>query len=121
MATDTRANRLAAPDYIYIRLVIASMFVRNHICEPKSAVTQRFGCVKAIKKTLQRLIRLLYVDFAPRAPSSSACIFSINLRAGRQEQENIRGGTQEQQNAWVLLDRDPTTNPKDAILDRILP
>ena len=94
MATDTRANQLAAPDYLYIRLFIVSMFVRNHICEPKSVGTQRFGCVKAIKKTLQRLIRLLYVDFAPRAPSSNACIFSINLRAGRQEWENIRGGTQ---------------------------
>ena len=86
MATDTRANRLTAPDYIYIRLFIVSMFVRNHICEPKSVGTQRFGCVKAIKKkTLQRLIRLLYVDFAPRPASSNACIFSINLRAGRQE------------------------------------
>ena len=94
MATDTRANRLTAPDYIYIRLFIVSMFVRNHICEPKSVGTQRFGCVKAIKKTLQRLIRLLYVDFAPRPASSNACIFSINLRADRQEQENIRGGTQ---------------------------
>jgi hypothetical protein len=95
MATDTRANRLAAADYIYIRLVIASMFVRNHICEPKSVVTQRFGCVKAIKKTLQRLIRLLYVDFAPRAWIwTNAYILSINLRAGRQEWENIRGGTQ---------------------------
>ena len=50
MATDTRANRLTAPDYLYIRLAIASMFVRNHICEPKSVVTRRFGCVKAIKK-----------------------------------------------------------------------
>ena len=49
------------------------------------------------EKTLQRLIRLPHVDFAPRPASSSACIFSINLRAGRQEQENIRGGTQEQQ------------------------
>jgi hypothetical protein len=38
MATDTRANRLAAPDYIYIRLVIASMFVRNHICEQKASL-----------------------------------------------------------------------------------
>ena len=97
MATDTRANQLAAPDYLYIRLFIVSMFVRNHICEPKSVGigTQRFGCVKAIKKkTLQRLIRLLYVDFAPRPASSNACIFSINLRADRQEQENIRGGTQ---------------------------
>ena len=28
MATDTRANGLAAPDYLYTRLVIASMFVR---------------------------------------------------------------------------------------------
>jgi hypothetical protein len=27
MATDTRANRLTAPDYIYIRLFIVSMFV----------------------------------------------------------------------------------------------
>jgi hypothetical protein len=107
MATDTRANRLTAPDYIYIRLFIVSMFVRNHICEPKSVGTQRFGCVKAIKKkALQRLIRLLYVDFAPRAPSSSACIFSINLRADRQEQENIRGGTQGAANASVLLDQD---------------
>ena len=50
MATDTRANQLAAPDYLYIRLFIVSMFVRNHICEPKSVGTQRFGCVKAIKK-----------------------------------------------------------------------
>jgi hypothetical protein len=50
MATDTRANQLTAPDYLYIRLFIVSMFVRNHICEPKSVGTQRFGCVKAIKK-----------------------------------------------------------------------
>ena len=50
MATDTRANQLAAPDYLYIRLFIVSMFVRNHICEPKSVGTKRFGCVKAIKK-----------------------------------------------------------------------
>jgi hypothetical protein len=28
MATDTRANGLAAPDYLYTRLVIASMFVQ---------------------------------------------------------------------------------------------
>ena len=86
MATDTRANRLTAPDYLYIRLAIASMFVRNHICEPKSVGTQRFGCVKAIKKkTLQRLNCLLHVDFAPRPASSNACIFKINLRADRQE------------------------------------
>jgi len=58
------------------------------------------------EKALQRLIRLLYVDFAPRPASSNACIFSINLRADRQEQENIRGGTQGAANASALLDQD---------------
>jgi hypothetical protein len=33
--------------------------------------------------------------------------FSINLRADRQEQENIRGGTQGAANASVLLDQGP--------------
>ena len=46
------------------------------------------------EKTLQRVLNVLHVDFAPRPASSNACIFSINLRADRQEQENIRGGTQ---------------------------
>jgi hypothetical protein len=63
-----------------------------------------------LKKTLQRLIRLLYVDSAPRAPSSSACLFSINLRADRQEHENIRGGIQGAANASVLLDQDPSSS-----------
>ena len=87
MATDTRTNHLAAPDYLYIRLFIVSMFVRNHICDlrAKKRRCERFGCVKTIKKTLQRLIRLLYVDFAPRPASSNACTFLINLRAGRLE------------------------------------
>jgi hypothetical protein len=45
-------------------------------------------------KMLQRVLNVLHVDFAPRAPSSSACILFNKHRGGRQEQENIRGGTQ---------------------------
>jgi hypothetical protein len=63
--------RMAAPDYRYIPLVIASMFVRNRICEPKGSHWQGFGCVKAInQKAPQRLIRLFHADFAPRAPTA---------------------------------------------------
>jgi hypothetical protein len=110
MATDTRANRLTAPDYIYIRLFIVSMFVRNHICEPKSVGTQRFGCVKAIKKkTLQRLIRLLYVDFAPRPASSSAYIFKLTYEPvgrNRKTPAEAHRSSKTRGRPWVLLDRD---------------
>ena len=48
--TDTRANQLAAPDYLYIRLFIGlDVRAESHL-RAKSVVTQRFGCVKAIKK-----------------------------------------------------------------------
>jgi hypothetical protein len=54
---------------------------------------------------LQRLIRLLYVDFAPRTASSNACIFQLTHEpVGRNGKTSA--AHREQQNASVLLDRD---------------
>jgi hypothetical protein len=52
--TDTRANRLAAPDYIYIRLVIASMFVR---LKKNAAATNSFAIrrFRASSPLIQRM------------------------------------------------------------------
>jgi hypothetical protein len=61
------------------------------------------------EKTLQRLIRLPHVDFAPRPASSNACILFNKHRADRPEHKNTRAEArreQEQPNAGVLLDRD---------------
>jgi hypothetical protein len=44
-------------------------------------------------KVLQRVLNALHVDFAPHAPSSSACILFNKHRGGRQEQKNTREGT----------------------------
>jgi hypothetical protein len=54
----------------------------------------RSGVSTISSKVLQRVLNVLHVDYAPRAPSSSACILFNKHRADRQEQENIRGGTQ---------------------------
>jgi hypothetical protein len=89
MATDNdRGNRFAAPGYLQTRLFIVSRFRRMLPLDMKSGLRIRISMrlSRFISEVLQRVLDVLQVDFAPRAPSSSsACILFNTHQVGRPE------------------------------------